>query len=66
MFSYIDGSFGADGTDPLIAAELERHALLLTMSAFPTTFSESLHRPAQRSAAPATVRRALAFIEDNA
>lgn len=66
MFSYVDGSFGPNGADPLIAAELERHALLLTMAAFPTTFSESLDRPAQRSAAPASVRRALAYIEDNA
>ncbi|WP_149085271.1 MULTISPECIES: AraC family transcriptional regulator [Microbacterium] len=66
MFSYIDGAFGQDGADPLIAAELERHALLLTMSSFPTTFSEALQSPTQRSAAPLSVRRALAYIEDNA
>ncbi|WP_101845822.1 AraC family transcriptional regulator [Zhihengliuella sp. ISTPL4] len=66
MFSYIDGSFGAEGTDPLIAAELGRHALMLTMSVFPTTFSESLDRPVQRMAAPTSVRRALSYIEENA
>lgn len=66
LFSYIDLSFGKDGADPLIATELERHALMLTMSAFPTTFSESLRRPAQRTPAPNSVRRALAYIDDNA
>jgi transcriptional regulator GlxA family with amidase domain len=39
---------------------------MMTLSAFPTTISDSLHRPAQRSAAPSAVRRALAYIDENA
>ncbi|MFF1541486.1 helix-turn-helix transcriptional regulator [Microbacterium sp. NPDC058269] len=66
MFAYIDLSLGAGGADQLLVAELERHALTMTLSAFPTTFSDSLRRPAQRAGAPASVRRALAYIDANA
>lgn len=66
MFAYLDQSLSAGGADELLVAELERHALTLTLSAFPTTFSESLLRPAQRAGAPASVRRALAYIDANA
>lgn len=66
MFAYVDQSLGSAGADPLLVAELERHALAVTLSAFPTTFSESLRRPAQRAGAPASVRRALAYIDANA
>lgn len=66
MFAYIDQLLATSGGDPLLLAELERHALTMTLSAFPTTFSDSLRRPAQRAGAPAVVRRALAFIDENA
>lgn len=39
---------------------------MMTLATFPTTFSEYLDRPAQRAAAPAAVRRALAYIDENA
>lgn len=66
MFTYVDHTLALSGSDPLIVAELERHALMITLSAFPTTFSEALRRPAQRAGAPAAVRRALAYIDENA
>ncbi|MFK3679216.1 helix-turn-helix transcriptional regulator [Microbacterium sp. NPDC090218] len=65
-FEYIDQAVGTERLEPLLTAELERHVLMMTIAAFPTTFSESLHRPAQRSGAPASVRRALAYIDENA
>ena len=66
MFAYLDQSLAAGDTEPLLIAELERHALTVTLSAFPTTFTDSLQRPAQRAGAPASVRRALAYIDANA
>lgn len=66
MFAYLDRSLRDGIADDLLVAELERHALIITLSAFPTTFSESLRRPAQRAGAPAAVRRALAYIDANA
>jgi AraC-like DNA-binding protein len=66
MFGYIDQVLGMSDAEPLLAAELERHAMTMTLSAFPTTFTESLRRPAQRAGAPASVRRALAYIDENA
>ncbi|MBW8763408.1 MAG: helix-turn-helix transcriptional regulator [Microbacterium sp.] len=65
MVDYLDAV--SDDDHGIVAAELERHALMMTLAAFGTTFDEHLHRrPAQRSGAPVTVRRALAYIEDNA
>lgn len=67
MFAYLDLTLDeAEEDDRLLLSEFERHALMTTLAAFPTTFSESLRRPAQRAGAPATVRRALAYIEDHA
>ncbi|WP_262000912.1 helix-turn-helix transcriptional regulator [Microbacterium sp. Mcb102] len=66
MFAYVDQALALSGSDPLIAAELERHALMMTLSAFPTSFTEALRRPAQRAGAPVAVRRALAYIDENA
>ncbi|WP_417540616.1 helix-turn-helix transcriptional regulator [Microbacterium maritypicum] len=66
MFAYLDQSLAAGDTEPLLIAELERHALTVTLSAFPTTFTDPLQRPAQRAGAPASVRRALAYIDANA
>lgn len=65
-FDYIDGVIGTEPVEPLLVAELERHVLMMTLASFPTTASEALHRPAQRSGAPASVRRALAYIDENA
>lgn len=66
MFAYLDQTLDDSETDALVDAELERHALLVTLSTFSSTFSASLRRPPQRAAAPVTVRRALAYIDDNA
>ncbi|MCK6067414.1 MULTISPECIES: helix-turn-helix transcriptional regulator [Microbacterium] len=52
--------------DGVWEAELHRHATLATLSAFSTTFQEALERAAQTRPAPATVRRAIAFIEAHA
>jgi AraC-like DNA-binding protein len=60
-------SLAATGeSDPLLEAELRRHALRTTLAAFPTTFLDALDRTAQRGAAPRTVRRAIAYIEQHA
>lgn len=67
MFRYVDASVEDERSDDIILrAELERHALMVTLAVFPTNFSDVLRRPAQRRGAPATVRRALAYIDDNA
>ncbi|WP_217183843.1 AraC family transcriptional regulator [Streptomyces sp. AC495_CC817] len=65
VVDYVDAA-AADETNPMLLAELERHALMMTVAAFATTFDESLRRPAQRSAAPQTVRRALDYIDAHA
>ena len=54
------------GPDPLVEADLRRHALRTTLSTFQTTFLEALDRATQREAAPRTVRRAIAYIEQHA
>lgn len=71
MFHYFDASLDVSASDTpredrLLIAELERHALLMTLSTFSTTMLDSLRRPPQRSGAPLTVRRALSFIDENA
>lgn len=67
MFDYLDAGLGDEpGDDRLVVAELERHALMITLATFPTSFTESMRRPAQRTGAPATVRRALSYIDENA
>lgn len=66
MFAYLDVSLDGDTDDRVLVAELERHALMTTLAAFSTTFSESLRRPVQRAGAPATVRRALSYIDEHA
>ncbi|MFS0893654.1 helix-turn-helix transcriptional regulator [Microbacterium sp. 179-I 3D3 NHS] len=71
MFHYLDtavGEVAGEGAedDRMLLSELERHALVMTLSTFPTTLAHALRRPAQRSGAPVTVRRALAYIDENA
>lgn len=50
----------------LAEAELRRHAVHATLSAFSSAFVESAERTGQTRAAPASVRRALAYIEGHA
>ncbi|MFS0794679.1 helix-turn-helix transcriptional regulator [Microbacterium sp. 1P10AE] len=65
-FGYVASALAAGHEQPLVAAELERHALISTLTAFSTTYLEALDRASQRAAAPRTVRRALAFIDAHA
>jgi AraC-like DNA-binding protein len=55
-----------DDRGELIEAELRRHAVHATLTAFSPAFLERSARAAQRRAAPATVRRAMAFIDEHA
>lgn len=67
MFSYLEQSASTLGDDDaLLRAEFARHAGATTLSTFSTTMSQSPHRPPQTTPAPATVRRALAYIAENA
>ncbi len=63
---YVAETLMAGTADPLIEAELRRHALQVTLATFSTTYLESRERAVQRIAAPATVRRALAYIDAHA
>ncbi|MFB3979976.1 MULTISPECIES: helix-turn-helix transcriptional regulator [Microbacterium] len=65
-FGYVASALVAGHEHPLVAAELERHALLSTLSVFSTTYGEAVDHATQRAAAPRTVRRALAFIDSHA
>lgn len=66
-FTYLERTLADLGDDDdLLRAALERHALTATLESFSTTFQESLHRAGQVRPAPAIVRRALAFIDENA
>lgn len=68
MFSYLESSASEfdDDHDQLLRAELGRHAAVTTLATFATSARESRQRPAQSAPAPATVRKALDFIADNA
>lgn len=67
MFDYLDSSLGDEAGDQrILVSEFERHALMTTLATFPTSLSDALRRPTQRAGAPATVRRALAYIDENA
>lgn len=65
-FRYLEQSVDDDSPDPLLRAELGRHALSVTLGAFATSLYDLVGRPAQTSPAPAAVRRALAYISENA
>ncbi|WP_240658629.1 AraC family transcriptional regulator [Microbacterium sp. CPCC 204701] len=66
-FLYVAASaFAADSDSPLIDAELRRHALHTTLAVFSPAFAEALDRATQRVAAPRTVRRAIAYIQEHA
>lgn len=67
MLDYLHDSAPAGaGEDGILRAEFERHALMTTLATFHTTVSDTLQRSPQRSGAPLTVRRALAYIDENA
>lgn len=67
MFAYLEQSVASLGDgDDLIRSELARHAAATTLSSFSTSGQLQRHRPAQSGPAPATVRRALDFIAENA
>ena len=67
VFLHVAGSLlGAASGSPLIEAELRRHALHTTLAVFSPAFTEALERAAQRTAAPRSVRRAIACIEEHA
>jgi len=67
-YRYLAESLLTDDGGPgeVLAAELRRHAVHATLAAFSPAFLERSERVAQRRAAPATVRRAMAFIEEHA
>lgn len=65
-FGYVASALAAGHDQPLLAAELERHALISTLTTFSTTFLDALDRTAQRAAAPRTIRRALTYIDAHA
>lgn len=65
-FAYVSASLITAHDDPLAAAELQRHALMSTLSTFGTTYLDAADRATQRTAAPRTVRRALTYIDDHA
>ncbi|MFF7683960.1 helix-turn-helix transcriptional regulator [Microbacterium sp. NPDC007973] len=65
-FAHVSSSLAAVHDDDILAAELHRHALLSTLSAFSTSYAEAVQRAHQRSSAPRAVRRAVAHIEGHA
>ncbi|HEY1105041.1 MAG TPA: AraC family transcriptional regulator [Agromyces sp.] len=67
-FDHVRRSLVDEGAhdEPLIAAELAAHALRLTLAAIPTTYLEAMERVPQRGPADATVRRAMAYLDEHA
>lgn len=65
-FAHVSASLEAAHDAPILSAELQRHALLTTLSTFHTPYVDALQRSHQRRAAPRTVRRAIAHIEAHA
>ena len=68
-FRYVMEALAAgvgDSDDGVLQAELARHAVVMTLTTFPTTFGDALERASQRRAAPRAVRRAIAYMEAHA
>jgi len=65
-FSYVSASLAVSHDEPIVAAELQRHALMTTLTSFGTSYLDGVERAHQRTAAPRTVRRAVAYIEAHA
>lgn len=67
MFAYLEQSVASlDEEETLLRSELARHAAATTLASFSITGQVPRRRPAQTTPAPATVRRALDFIAENA
>jgi AraC-like DNA-binding protein len=68
VFQHVAGSLltPARQGSAMIEAELRRHALHTTLAAFSPAFGRALERTAQRRAAPRSVRRAIAYMEEHA
>jgi len=65
-FDYLlTSAMSIDGGDALIEAGLSRHALTTILGCFPSTFSSAITRDGGGGGA-ATVRKALAYIDENA
>lgn len=68
-YRYLAESLLADdgsAMGPLIEREFRRHAVYTTLAAFSPAFLDAADRTAQTRAAPAAVRRALAYIDAHA
>jgi len=65
-FAHVSTSLDATHDDPILSVELHRHALMTTLSSFHTPYVDAVQRAHQRTAAPRTVRRAIAHIEAHA
>lgn len=67
VFQHVAGSLFAPGlSSPIIDAELRRHALHTTLAVFSPAFGDALERSVQRRAAPRSVRRAIAYMQQHA
>ena len=67
VFQHVAGTLFVPGPSAaIVEAELRRHALHTTLAVFSPAFLAALERSAQRTAAPRTVRRAIAYMEQHA
>ncbi|MGX5772121.1 MULTISPECIES: helix-turn-helix transcriptional regulator [Microbacterium] len=67
VFQHVAATLFVPGSGAgIVEAELRRHALHTTLAVFSPAFAEALERSAQRTAAPRTVRRAMAYMEQHA
>ncbi len=64
-FNYVMHALAAAEDDPLIETTLTRHAVMTTLSTFPSTFSDALASE-PRLSAPAVVRRAVEYMDAHA
>lgn len=64
-FRYLMDAVTSTADDPLIEAELLRHALSITLSTFPSTFLDAIEREPV-GPATATVRRAVVYMDEHA
>ena len=68
MISYVRSVAGTAlcGESPLLAAELRRHVAATVLATFPNTAESGPPGFDERSGTPAILRRAIAFIDENA
>lgn len=65
-FEHLLSAAGQMDDDPLLESSLMRHALVTTLSSFHSTFLNAAATPEVRASGASTVRRAVAFIDENA